>query len=78
MTNKTRTEKHIIKSSDIYFSLIMSFCQQSKNLYNHANYIVRQEFMKSKKWIKYKDLDKILKADAEYPDYQNMPTAQSA
>lgn len=74
----SRTEKHIIKSSDNYFSLILSFCKQSKNLYNHANYLVRQEFMKNKKLIKYKDLDKILKADEEYPDYQNMPTAQSA
>ena len=78
MTNKTRTEKHIIKSSDNYFSLILSFCKLSKNLYNHANYLVRQEFIKTKKLIKYKDLDKILKADAEYPDYQNTPTAQSA
>ena len=74
----SRTEKHIIKSSDYYFSLILSFCQQSKNLYNHANYLIRQEFTKNKKLIKYSDLDKILKADEEYPDYQNMPTAQSA
>ena len=78
MTNKTRTEKHIIKSSDNYFSLILSFCKLSKNLYNHANYLVRQEFMQNKKLLKYGDLDKLLKADAEYPDYQNMPTAQSA
>ena len=74
----SRTEKHIIKSSDNHFSLILSFCQQSKNLYNHANYLIRQEFMKNKKLIKYTDLDKILKADEEYSDYQNMPTAQSA
>ncbi len=74
----SRTEKHIIKSSDNYFSLILSFCRQSKNLYNHANYLIRQEFTKNKKLIKYSDLDKILKADEEYLDYQNMPTAQSA
>ena len=74
----SRTEKHIIKSSDNYFSLILSFCKESKNLYNHANYLIRQEFMKNKKMLKYGDLDKILKADEEYPDYQNMPTAQSA
>ena len=74
----SRTEKHIIKSSDKYFSLILSFCQQSKNLYNHANYLIRQEFTKNKKTLKYGDLDKILKADKEYPDYPNMPTAQSA
>ena len=64
----SRTEKHIIKSSDNHFSLILSFCQQSKNLYNHANYLIRQEFMKNKKLIKYTDLDKILKADEEYTE----------
>ena len=76
--NKTRAEKHIIKSSDNHFSLILSFCKQSKNLYNHANYLIRQEFTQNKKLLNYGDLDKILKADEEYPDYQNMPTAQSA
>lgn len=76
--NKTRAEKHIIKSSDNHFSLILSFCKQSKNLYNHANYLIRQEFTQNKKLLKYGDLDKILKVDTEYPDYQNMPTAQSA
>ena len=54
------------------------FCYLSKNLYNHANYIVRNEFVKNDKWIRYNDLDKMLKADSEYPDYRNMPTAQSA
>ena len=76
--NKTRIEKHIIKLFDKYFSLLLSFCQQSKNLYNHANYLIRQEFTQNKRLLKYSDLDKILKADEEYPDYQNMPTAQSA
>ena len=52
MTNKTRTERHIIKSSDDYFSLLLSFCKLSKNLYNHANYLVRQEFMQNKKLLK--------------------------
>ena len=56
----------------------MYFCQQSKNLYNHANYLIRQEFTQNQKLIKYKDLDKMLKADEEYPDYQNMPTVKSA
>lgn len=75
---QTRVEKHIIKSSDEYFSALIDFCHKSKNLYNHANYIVRQTFTTDKKWIRYAELDKLLKADEEYPDYQNMPTAQSA
>lgn len=33
----------------------------SKNLFNEANYIIRQEFEKNHKWISYGRLDKILK-----------------
>ena len=74
----SRIEKHIIKSNNKFYSLLDSFCFQSKNLFNHANYIVRQEFCKTNKWIRYSELDIILKNDNEYPDYRNMPTAQSS
>ena len=74
----TRVEKYKIKKSDKYFPMLIDFCTKSKLLYNHANYIVRHEFIDNEKWVRYAELDKILKADKEYPDYRNMPTAQSA
>lgn len=74
----TRVEKHIIKPNNKYYSMLDDFCFLSKNLYNHANYVIRQAFVKDGIWIKYNDLDKILKQDIDYPDYKNMPTAQSA
>lgn len=73
-----RVEKHILKKNNPYFTLLDSFCFKSKNLYNHANYLIRNEFIKNNKWLKYGDLDKILKADLEFDDYRQMPTAQSA
>ena len=73
-----RVEKHIIKSSDKYFHLLMNFCHMSKNLYNHANYLVRNQFFEEGTWLRYNTLDKLLKQDTEYPDYKSMPTAQSA
>lgn len=73
-----RVEKHIIKKSNPYYLMIDEFCFQAKNLYNHANYLVRQIFCEEAKWLRYNDLDKLLKSDIEYPDYKNMPTAQSA
>lgn len=73
-----RVEKHKIKQSNTYYPLIDSFCFNAKNLYNHANYLIRQEFVSNGNWLRYTDLDKILKVDIEYPDYKNMPTAQSA
>ena len=74
----TRVEKHVIKSNNEYYSMLDHFCFLSKKLYNHANYIVRKEFVKNNNWMRCNDLDKILKNDIEYPDYKNMPTAQSA
>ena len=73
-----RAEKHILKKNNSYYQMLDDFCIKSKNLYNHANYIVRNEFIKNDKWLRYADLDKLLKADTEYPDYRQMPTAQSA
>lgn len=77
-TSNLRVEKHIIKSTNPFFEMLMDFCHRSKNLYNHANYLIRQEFISNGKWIRYAELDKILKADTEYNDYSEMPTAQSA
>lgn len=58
--------------------MFCEFTHQSKNLYNHANYLVRKEFIENNKWLRYQDLDKLLKKDINYPDYKNMPTAQCA
>ena len=49
-----------------------------KNLYNHANYLVRKEFTETGKWLRAYDLDPLLREDRDYPDYRNMPVAQSA
>lgn len=76
--NVQQVEKHIIKKSHPYYDMLCDFTHQSKNLYNHANYLVRKEFLETGKWLRYQDLDKILRQDIEYPDYKNMPNAQSA
>ncbi len=73
-----RVEKHLIKQNNAYYSMFCDFAHKSKNLYNHANYLVRNEFIKNGKWIRYGEMDKILKADSEYDDYKQMPTAHSA
>ena len=73
-----RVEKHLIKQNNKYFSMLCDYTHKSKNLYNHANYLVRDEFVKNGKWLRYKDMDKVLKTDLEFDDYKQMPTAQSA
>ena len=66
---QTRVEKHIIKSSDKYFSVLIDFCHKAKNLYNHANYFVRQTFTTDKKWIRYAELDKLLGNDNPFAQF---------
>jgi len=73
-----RVEKHLIKQNNSYYPMFCDFAHKSKNLYNHANFLVRNEFIKNDKWLRYGEMDKILKADLEFDDYKQMPTAQSA
>lgn len=73
-----RVEKHVIKENDKYYPMLCDFMHKSKNLYNHANYIVRNEFVKNGKWIRYAELEKILRADQEYDDYYQMPSGHAA
>ena len=73
-----QVEKHMIKKDHSYYDMFCEFTHQSKNLYNHANYLVRKEFVETGKWLRYQQLDKLLKQNVDYPDYINMPGAQSA
>lgn len=73
-----RVEKHIIKPNNSYYKMLDDFCFMSKNLYNYANFIIRQEFINNGNYINYNSLDKILKQKEKDFDYRNMPTAQSA
>lgn len=73
-----RVEKHIIKPNNKYYSLLDEFCYKSKNLYNYANYIIRQEFINNGKWLRYNDLDKLLKQEGNNFDYKNMPLASTS
>lgn len=54
---------------------IAELCHISKNLYNEANYIIRQELFKTGKWTLYNDLNKLLKESSE--NYKALP-AQTA
>ena len=78
MTIIQRVEKHIIKKSHPIYSMFCEYTHLAKNLYNHANFLVRNEFVTTGKWLRYQDLNKILRQDVDYPDYANMMAAQSA
>ena len=78
MTVIQQVEKHIIKKSHPYYSMFCEYTHLAKNLYNHANFLVRNEYVNTGRWLRYQELDRILKQDVDYPDYKNMPAAKSA
>ncbi|VUT26295.1 MAG: putative transposase [Candidatus Methanolliviera sp. GoM_oil] len=65
-----RTEQIWMRSDEN----ISSLCHLSKNLYNEANYLIRQEFFKTGRWIRFYELNKELK---ESKNYKSLP-AQTA
>ena len=63
-----RVEQHFIKKSNKNYKLIDELCYKSKNIYNYANYIVRQEFINNNRWIRYGKLAEITKTSESYKD----------
>jgi putative transposase len=61
-----RVERHLIKKSNSMWKIVDQKCFEAKNLYNVANYIVRQEFINNGNWIKANHLDKMLQNTNEY------------
>lgn len=53
---------------------IGSFCHLAKNLYNAANYNVRQSFIKEGKWVRRFDLQKSMR---DCNDYRELPAQSS-
>ena len=56
-----RIEQQIIRKSHPLWKTIDEMCFNAKNLYNYANYIIRQEYIESGKYIKYYDMNFNLK-----------------
>ncbi|MEM0139061.1 MAG: transposase [Ferroplasma sp.] len=57
-------------------AVISKLCHLSKNLYNQANYILRQQFIKQEKQASYYDLIKKFQVPSdkdEYNNYQKLP-----
>lgn len=47
------TEKHLIRKNSPYYKEIDDMCFLSKNLYNSANYLIRQEYINNKVYLNY-------------------------
>ena len=59
-------EQHIIKETDPRFEVIDKAAFASNNLYNYANYIVRQEFINNDKYLNYAAIYHLVKDSDAY------------
>lgn len=71
-------EEHCISKSNEYYDLLDHYCFMSKNLYNFANYHIRQSFTKEGVYLNYNKIDKLMKLEENSNDYRNMVSSQSA
>jgi len=67
-----RAERHIKTNKREFDDLAL----KSKNLYNKANYVIRQEFINNSNWIRYYELDKLCKT-AVWQEYLLLPAQTS-
>jgi putative transposase len=63
-----RVERHYISKFNKNYKLIDELCYKSKNIYNYANYLIRQEFINNNKWIRYNELASVVKESEPYKD----------
>lgn len=69
-------EQHIISVNDKRYKDLDRICFLSKNLYNAALYEIKQEFLRTGKWIRYTSLDRKLKDEDNF-DYRAISAASS-
>lgn len=60
------SERHVINQNHEYYKEIDSLCFLSKNLYNAANYVIRQEFIKNFKYLNYNAVQKLMQSQVDY------------
>ena len=63
-----KVERHYIRKSNELWKEFDDLCFKSKNLYNYANYIQRQKFIKGEKIYKHTELDKLINKSPPYKE----------
>src|SRR5579864_4639601 len=59
-------ERHVIKRTDPRFAVIDAAAFASKNLYNAANYELRQSFIRQRSYLNYHEMHRRMKDHAAY------------
>lgn len=59
-------ERHLIKPSNLFYQEIDEAAFKSKNLYNRANYQIRQHFFETGQVLSYPKMDKLMQLEEAY------------
>lgn len=73
----TRAEQHLIRRNNPLWKTVDENCFFSKNLYNLAMYTIRQEYIRTGKYIKNDGLDKMLQQTDAYKQLKSQPAQQT-
>jgi putative transposase len=76
MKKVLRTQTHMIRKEHKLYKYCDETCLKSKNLYNYANFIVRQEFITNGRWISAFDLNKMLKGEDVFKELPSKASQQ--
>jgi len=76
MKKDLRTQTHMIRKEHKLYKYCDETCLKSKNLYNYANFIVRQEFITNGRWISAFDLNKMLKGEDVFKELPSKASQQ--
>lgn len=68
-----RTEQQIITKQHPKWLFINEMCGHTKDLYNYANYLIRQEFTQNRQYIKYREINFNLKSHELYKSCMSQP-----
>lgn len=49
--------------------MLEELCHKAKNTYNQGNYLILQEFIKTGKWLRSGDVDKLIKYNNDNENY---------
>jgi putative transposase len=74
ITDMQLVERHIIKQSHKFYKECDKFCFLSKNLFNYANYLIRQPFINDRTRLSYNTVQKQCQ---NTPDYLALPAKVS-
>lgn len=72
-----RVEQHQIRKGTALWRIVDENCFYAKNLYNFANYAIRNEFIVNGRWIRYRELAKTLKSSDPYKELMSQPAQQT-